>query len=226
MERTPEIQREKRKISVPLNAPFLALNYYMLFFFSCFIVMTVTDIKEQLVDCNIAIAIGVAGLTLNYIQAGFYGLLYSLGGLLLGALILELLARLGYLFIGERAMGEADTYVAGALGAIFGLQNIIPVLIYGFIASMIFIVPMFLYNQFKLNNKKTCVFATLFILSILIYKFLLQNYYTLALLIVSGIILSYTILKSIKKEENRSYLPYVPALITGALYFIFFELNF
>ena len=53
-------------------------------------------------------------------------------------------------------MGEADTYVAAAIGTIVG-KDILFVLLYALVASMIFIVPMFLYNQYKINNKKTCV---------------------------------------------------------------------
>lgn len=77
----------------------------------------------------------------------------SIIGLLIGVIILELIARSGYLFAGTRAMGEADTYVAGALGAIFG-KNIQFVLFSALIASMFFILPVFFYNQYKNNNKK------------------------------------------------------------------------
>ena len=58
-------------------------------------------------------------------------------GLLAGAIIMEILARLGYIIKKERAFGEADTYVAGALGACFGLQGLLQVLIYTLFASMI-----------------------------------------------------------------------------------------
>ena len=194
---------------------------FVMFWVSCFIIMTTTDIKEKLVDCNIAIAVAVSGLIWNFINSGIVGLQDSFLGLILGAFVLEVIARSGYLFIKDRAMGEADTYVAGAIGAIFGVQNIMLVLAYGLVASMIFIVPQFLYNQFKSNNKVTCVLSILFILNCLIFKNLFENWLTLASLILLGILLSISILKSIKKEENRSYLPYVPALVAGALYFLF-----
>ena len=123
-------------------------------------------------------------------------------------------------------MGEADTYVAGALGGMFGIQSIIWVLLYGLIVSMIFIVPMFLYNQYKNNNKLTCILSVLFILTVLIYYKLAANYWIAAVLIITGISLAGSILNNIKREENRNYLPYVPALALGALYFIFFSVNF
>ncbi len=199
---------------------------FMIFFFSCFLIMTVTDLKAKLVDCNIAIALAIGGIIWNFSHQGFSGAAGSLLGLIAGALIMEIIARSGYLFIKTRAMGEADTYVAGALGAIFGWQNIGLVLLYGIIASMIFIVPIFLYNQYKNNNKTTCILSVLFVLSILSFKGPVQNYYMLAILIILGLALSVSILRGIKKDENRNYLPFVPALTAGALFFIFFNINF
>lgn len=195
---------------------------FSMLWISGFIIMTMTDLKEKLVDCNIAILVAVSGLLFNFITGGGNGLLYSFLGLLAGAVILEFIARTGYLFVGSRAMGEADTYVAGALGAIFGLQNIGFVLLYGLLASMIFIVPMFLYNQYKNNNKMTCIFAVLFILSVLVFKTLSQSWFAFGALVLTGLILAVSILRSIKDNENRNYLPYVPALALGGLYFLFF----
>ena len=83
---------------------------FVLFWLSCFIIMTATDIKAKLVDCNIAIAMGVVGILYNFIQFGVSGLIASIIGLVIGALVLELIARSGYIFAGTRAMGEADTY--------------------------------------------------------------------------------------------------------------------
>lgn len=189
---------------------------------SGFVIMTMTDLKEKLVDCNIAIALAVSGVLYNFISAGVEGLISSVLGLIAGALVLELVARLGYLVANTRAMGEADSYVAGALGAIFGLNNIAFVLLYGLIASMVFIVPAFLYNQYKSGNKICCVFSVLFILSALVFKTLSQSWWTFGAVVLSGLILAVSILKDIKNAENRNYLPYVPALAAGGLYFLFF----
>lgn len=198
---------------------------FVLFWLSCFVIMTGTDLKAKLVDCNIAIAMGVTGFLYNFIQHGVSGVIASLIGLVLGAVVLELIARSGYLVAGARAMGEADTHVAAAIGAIVG-KDILFVLAYALIASMIFIVPMFLYNQFKNDNKKTCILSILFVLAVMTFKLLWQNYWTLAALIITGVMLAISILKNIKQEENRNYLPYVPALAVGALYYLFFSVNF
>ena len=91
---------------------------------------------------------------------------------------------------------------------------------------MIFIILMFLYYQYKINNKKTCVLSILFVLAVMIFKLLWQNYWTLAALVVVGAMFAISIMQNIKREENRNYLPYVPALAAGALYYIFFSVNF
>ncbi len=193
---------------------------FALFWISCLIIMTGTDLKEQLVDCNIAIIMGISGIIFNVISAGWMGLAYSLVGILIGGLVLELIARTGYLFADTRAMGEADTYVAGALGAIFG-QDIVVVLLLGLLTSMIFILPVFFYNQYKNNNKLTCILGVLFAFVFVIFQ-TWQNYYTLAVFAITGLALAFSILKKIKNTENRNYLPYVPALAVGALIFLFF----
>lgn len=193
---------------------------FAFFWVSCLVIMTGTDLKEKLVDCNIAIAMAVSGVIFNFISAGTEGAVSSIIGLIIGAVILELIARSGYLIAGTRAMGEADTYVAGALGAIFG-KSILTVLIMGLFASMLFILPMFFYNQYKSGNKKVCILGILFGLSISLFETVWQNYYSLAIMFIIGLLLIISILKGIKSSENRHYLPYVPALAAGALFFLF-----
>ena len=187
---------------------------------STLLIMTMTDLKEKLVDCNIAIGLAIVGLLYN----GFVNHIWldSIYGLLAGAIIMEILARLGYLIKKERAFGEADTYVAGALGACFGLQGLLQVLIYTLFASMIFIIPMFLYKQYKNNDKLTCILFILFALSALVFKTVWQNWYSFGVLATLGLVLAFSILRSLKNNENPMYLPLVPAFALGALYFLFF----
>lgn len=181
---------------------------------SCLLIMTMTDLKEKLVDCNIAIGLAITGLIYNHNWDSVFGLIA-------GVLVLEAIARLGYIFTKNRAMGEADTYVAGALGACFGLAGLGYVLIYTLFASMIFALPVFLYNQYKNHHKAICILFILFILSALIFKTAYQSYLTLAILALIGLILSVMILKGLKKDPCPIYLPFVPAFALGALYFLF-----
>lgn len=224
--------KEKISIQYPIVEIFTAVAFstvfvkygfsiktiFALFIISCFIIMTVTDLKEKLVDCNIAIAVAVAGCLYHFITGGLYGLLVSLSALLVGVLIIEGIARAGIYIAGTRAMGEADSYVAGALGAIYG-TNILWVLACTLGVSMLFILPMFLYNKYRAGDKLTCISAVLFFLSVVVFRVVAQNYFTLALLLITGVSLTISVLKGIRQEENRSYLPFVPALMAGAVLF-------
>ena len=187
---------------------------------SCLLIMSVTDLKEKVVDCNIAIGLAAAGLLYNGFVTG--NIIGSVLGLLTGVVLLEGLARLGKFLFGVRAFGEADTYVAGTLGACFGLRGLVYTLGYSLVAAMIFIVPIFLYKQYKENNKETCILSILFILSTLVFKTLVQNYLSLLFVAVFGIALAISILKGFKAQENKLYLPLVPAFVLGALYYVFF----
>lgn len=199
------------------------LSYQTLFgmiLTSCLLIMTMTDLKEKLVDCNIAIGLGIIGIIYNSLVNGAF--LDSIYGLLAGVAIMELLARTGYFFTKDRAFGEADSYVAGALGASFGLMGLLQILVYTLIASMFFIIPMFLYKQFKNNNKAICILFILFILSALVFKTLFQNWYTMGILVSLGLALAFSILRNLKQEPSPMYLPLVPGFFTGTLYFLFF----
>ena len=184
------------------------------------LIMSVTDLKEKLVDCTIAIILAVIGVIYNWLVVG--DILNSIYGLLVAVVVLELVASIGYLFKKGRAFGEADTYVAGALGACFGLNSLLPILVYTLYAAALFTVPIFLYKQYKNNNKSVCILSIIFILSTLIYKTVAINWYTLGFLAISGIALVITILKNIRNEENLTYLPLVPAFSLATLYFLFF----
>lgn len=198
------------------------ITLFVMFWLSCLLIMTVTDIKEKLVDCNIAIAMAIVGFIFAFISIGWHGLLYSILGMLAGVVIMEIIARSGFLIAKTRAMGEADTYVAGALGAIFGVFSIVKVLLISLFVSMIFVIPVFLYNKYMADDKPTCIMSILFTLSIVVYYAKWQNYWTFALLLFTGLLLSYFIIKGVRKTKNKNYLPYVPALAVAAVYYIFF----
>lgn len=198
---------------------------FALIWISGLLIMTMTDLKEKVVDCNIAIILAVTGIIYNFTPFwNWNGLKISILGLLLGVVLLELIARLGYLFVGKRAMGEADTYVAGALGAILGWESLLMVLAYSVIAAMIIIVPIFLYNRFIKGDKAVCILSVIFIVSTLFFKTVAQNWISYSLVAITGLILAVLILKSLRNKSEHIYLPFVPALSVGTLYFLFFVL--
>ena len=201
------------------------LNYttiFVILWLSCMLIMVITDIKERVADCNLAIAVAVSGLLYFALFNGWHGVLHSILGLCAGVLIMELIARSGFLIAKTRAMGEADTYVAGAIGAVCGIFMVVKVLLYSLYASMIFIIPVFLYKKYKVGDRLTCILSAIFMLSIIIFYLWLQNYWSLAFLILIGLALAYSIMRGIKNENDRIYLPFVPALAIGLSYYIFF----
>lgn len=197
---------------------------FVIFWLSCLLIMTATDIKEKLVDCNIAIIMAISGIIYGWLNGGGHGVLHSFLGLVAGVLLMELIARAGFVIAKTRAMGEADTYVAGALGAVFGIFSIVKILLFSLFASMFFIIPVFLYNKYKSGDKATLILSVLFTLSVVTFYTKWQNYITLAFVILTGTALTYFVLRGVKQAENRNYLPYVPALTAAATYYIFFLL--
>ena len=80
--------------------------------------MTVTDIKERVVDCKLALVLGALGILYNWFIQN--SLLDSIFGLIISVLSMEILAALGFFLKKGRAFGEADTYVLGAIGSYIG----------------------------------------------------------------------------------------------------------
>ena len=197
-----------------------------MFWVSCLIIMTVTDIKTKLVDCNYAIAMGVSGLVYMFFVMSWEGGLNSLGGAILGYIIVEAVARIGYFLKKKRAMGEADSYLAAAFGAIVGYQAIIPVLLYSLAASMFFVLPVFWYNRYKDKDAMTLLLSALFIMSLAISIYNPFNYLSYSVLIFAGILLVVQILKTIRESSNLNYLPFVPALSAGFLYYLLLYYKF
>ena len=85
---------------------------------------------------------------------------------------------------------------------------------------MIFIIPMYLYKSYKNNEKKVCILMILFLLSVAFFKSVNQSLVSLAVLMILGLLLAFSVIKSMTRESELTYLPYVPALSCAALYFI------
>ncbi len=150
-------------------------------------------------------------------------------GALLGALLLELFARLGYFIAGTRAFGEGDTLIAAGLGAVFGWRVLILVLILSVIIQVILFLPVFIKGLFDNKEWKTLAAFLLFVLYAVVF-FTLQylNIVTESsavlftvcafILAILGIVACLFIFKGLReKPENGTYLPYGPALTAAAL---------
>ena len=150
------------------------------------VVLTVTDIKEKVVFDKHTYTLIAIGLIYNLIATGFIiwnqafntisgfqfttewclnnPLTISILGMILGAVVMEIAARIGYLIAGQRAFGEGDTYIAAGLGAVMGWQNIILILILSVILQILFTFPLFIKNQIKQKHYSTVFSLLLFII--------------------------------------------------------------
>lgn len=212
------------------------------------IVMAVCDIKEKVifdVHAYILAALGlvynffniaganrtkihffVAGLDISIQQTFIYAVL----GLIAGVIIMETLSRIPQLFVGKRAFGEGDSYIAGALGAFFGISNLFVILILSLIFQILIVLPMYFFKLFKEKNYKLMIALVLFL--VLMFVIQIANHFSifdsqmfywfsLALLICIGYYCCRSIFKSIKTSEGLTYLPFGPALILGAFIVLF-----
>lgn len=203
---------------------------FMLIAFSYFVIMSGTDFKEQVVfDMHTIpfISIGVIyGLT-----QGLY--LETALGVLIGTLFMEIIARSGYIFAGQRAFGEGDTYIAAGLGAFLGIKGIILTIILAILIQTFWAFPMIILKYFK--NKKYSEILTLFVFVFIIISYVFINnlggfeqfwiYITYVLLMLSY---SYKVcielIQSTQLESGGGiYLPFGPALFFGATLLIFFN---
>ena len=184
---------------------------------SILVVLAVTDIKEQIVFDKHTYALIFIGLLYNLIITGFIvwnqafntisgfqltkdwilnnPLTLSIFGLILGAVIMEIAARIGNLIAGERAFGEGDTYIAAGLGAALGWQNIILVIILSIILQVLLTVA-YLFIQHK---------TTLFNNDLILYSAILAEVLLAAVTCIN-------IIKGLKNKDELTYLPFGPAL--------------
>ncbi|MCQ2754681.1 MAG: prepilin peptidase [bacterium] len=194
--------------------------FFAIILVSALLIMTVTDIKEKVVDCNIAIGLAVIGILYNFIISPWQGL-YSLIGVIVAVVVFEIIARIGIKPFGVRIIAEGDTYVAAAIGACFGIQNLGVILICTLLAAMIYSLPVYFIKQYKQKNLDICVLLSIFIISTICHYFL-QNIIILVILAASGLILAFRIIKSIPTDENKLIMPFVPALALGTVFYLFF----
>ena len=212
------------------------------------IVMAVCDIKERVIFDVHAYILGVLGLVYNFFNiagsnhtkitlflAGikitiWQSFIYAILGLIVGVVVMEILARIPQIFIKKRAFGEGDSYIAGALGAFFGITNLILIIGFGLVFQVVIILPMFLYKLIKEKNYKLVTALVLFILLFSLIAF--GNYYdalgdgwfywfAVALLASIGYYCCRALMIGAKEGKSLTYLPFGPALILGAFFVMF-----
>lgn len=237
-------------ILMPLNATLPAfLNLiFILAFISMFVVLAATDIKEKVIfDFHAYFLVGF-GLMYNLFNFGhFYtgeklitlgkfslniphALIFSVLGIIAGILIMETFARFGYLVAGTRAFGEGDSYIAAGLGAIFGLKYLLTVLVYAFVIQIVLTIPLFISKLYKNKDYKTlgaffAFFILVFAIKFLDYFKVYSNFIVFTVLTILlcgvGFYACKRILGGLKNQENMTFLPFGPAMVTGALLMLF-----
>ena len=216
---------------------------------SLLIVIAGTDLKEKVVFDVHTIALAIVGILYSVFitstalyqihQTGTpfeftkFMLLNNpismsiLGGLL-GALLLEIFARAGYLVAGTRAFGEGDTFIAAGLGALFGWKMLIPVLILSVLIQVIIFLPIFIRDLIKTKDWKTLTcFVSFTLYAILFY--VLQHLriitadtiilYTIGaiILVILGVSTCIYIFKGLRENPaQRTYMPFGPAMVVAA----------
>ena len=151
----------------------------------------------------------------------------SILGAIEGALILEICARAGYLVAGTRAFGEGDTFIAAGLGALFGWRTLLVVLALSVLIQVVLFLPIFVKGLIQNKDFKTLISFVLFCAYAITF-YSLQHFriitpeniiiYTIGALILAALgITCIFIFKGLRERpENRTYLPFGPAMVAAA----------
>lgn len=214
---------------------------------SLLVVISVTDIKEQVAFDNHTYTLIGTGLVYSLyrtitqvIQANQSSLFFtfswdwflhspivmSITGGLAGALAMFLLIVIGKLLSGKESFGEGDIFILAGLGTIFGLYNVLLLLLLGAVFELIIIVPMFIKNLIQQKDWKCLISLTTLVIISPLYCFIsyspvyyneILSYVLLGLVLLNLIAVCYYILKGIKTEKNITYIPFGPFLSAAGL---------
>lgn len=155
----------------------------------------------------------------------------AIAGIILGVILMELAARIGYILAGSRAFGEGDTYIAAGLGAVFGWRGILIILGMSIFIQLIFTLPLFIKKLFCNKQWGTLIPLVIFFLYAAAYYFLQKTSLfndsiimlaAIAGLMAVGIWACISIIKNLKNPENMTYLPFGPALAFAGLIMLLF----
>ena len=215
---------------------------------SLFIVLAATDWKEKIVFNRHLYALIGTGIIYSAITTIVLAFMYSttpgfsvstyllnspitmsLLGTILGFVVMEIVARIGYLVAGDRAFGEGDSYIAAGIGAVFGWKILLVTLVLSVIIQTLITLPIFIKKEYQ--NKNWMILISLGTFTIYTCAFImaqqfgwLNNTFAYAastiVLCIIGVLTCREILAGLKNPENRTYLPFGPAMITAAMIFL------
>ena len=215
-----------------LKFGFVAETLFMWAIVSVMVAMAGTDIKEKVIfDAHTYTFIGLGFLNTLYLTGALYFanhkftwalIISSIIGGILGALIMEICARAGYIVAGARAFGEGDTFIAIGLGVLLGWKILLIVLALSVVIQVITFLPVFIKGLITNKDWKTLVSFLVFVAYAIAFCLLKLDgtAYLIGAIILAvlGILTCVFILKGLRERpENRTYMPFGPAMVFAGL---------
>ncbi len=225
-----------------------------LFAFICccgLIVMSITDLKEKVICSGHVWFLIIAGIVYNIylsinlfnaqaaefgnFEMNFHNILSlpitnSLIGILASALVMELLAGVGKITVGNRAFGLGDTFIAAALGAFFGFKAFLIMLLLSIVVQVAVVIPGFFKKLAGKKDFNTMISLILFFVAASGFAYannigLIENMTVCliasAILFVIGIYACFRVIKGMKEDSDLTILPFGPAMAVGAFLWMF-----
>ncbi|MBQ8460591.1 prepilin peptidase [bacterium] len=173
--------------------------------------------------------------------------LYSVAAAIAGFIIMEVISRLGILFVGTRAFGEGDSYIAAGLGAVFGgllsaspaytsflpiFQVVVGILILSAIVQILITLPIFIKKLIQNKNWITLGALSGFVIYTVGYLFAQQSnwlanplaYWTSTIVLLAiGLFTCRELIYGLKDNKGADglYLPFGPAMIIAGFIAMF-----
>ncbi len=218
------------------------LTWNTLFLFvisSIFIVITVTDLKEQVIFVEHTYVLAGVGLIYALFQTGEFIfdlslLINSVLGIVVGFGAMELISLVSKKITKHRAFGEGDSYILGAIGAIVGVKPLLLILVMAACMQAFVAVPMLLKQYLRARNYAQFSTIVIFIaLTGIFYYFMdvlvhnVINYLILlVVLALLGLFICWNLIKNIKSGTQLTFMPFGPALVIAAFVFIISKVPF
>lgn len=194
--------------------------------FSLSTVISITDIKEQVVFDVHTISLLVVIILFKFLEGLFTE---AVIGMLAGAAIMEIFSGIGWIFTKKRAFGTGDTFIAASIGAFLGLKMLVIALITAVIIQVAGSLIPFMKKLAKNKEYKLLTLFALFSLILLFYKLPVTNnfnyiikYLFVILITVVGIYLCKLLLSLKSLKDNPTYWPFGPSLLVAMFLTAFF----
>ncbi len=227
-----------------LNFSLTYKTLFMFIFFATFILMIVTDILQTVIIDYHAYILAFFALLYSLLGLNDITFVQSILGAVFGFLIFEIMAKIPKYFLGVRMFGEGDSLIALGLGAIFGIKNLVFVIVLSIIIQAICAIPFLAHSALKKHNKKLFLSYCFTLFSIILVLFLnyfnliyYPIYYFLSLILILAMLIFAlkNIINDIKEkkknmaddskqmpQEGFNLMPFGPALLISAALCIFY----